>query len=1800
MDALQQSNRFMRPSPTPPPPPPPHMADPQHQHHHQLHHHQQQQQQQQQQQPPPPQGHWFSGQFQYHASQPPPPPPPHQQQMWVSHPDHQPMPPSSSYPPPPPNSVPPYPAHPQPPHNPYLPPPPPAPHPYSHPPQAYPQTWENPNLAHQQSWEHPGANRSTLHTNEEDWAARAREWAAAKAAMENQHTQSQFAPVGRPEEHNHVYHDQLRQAVDPRYTDPQQPPHLSSIHQHFPVSSANSNRPPVNHLQESTFNSGVSSSYVSDGHLSYPARDGAPTGDSNPVFPQGSTPTNSSIYQQEVPSSYSSLPGNEGAGDQNAQLHRPSHLPVSLAQEGLHYMQPTLSGPGRSASLEHPHFLYGDRSAESVAPCDRPLEFTPRFSREHDPHPQASYTHLDPSPPVVPGVVYPPIPPVPSGLQFDPSFAGPPIPGHAGSMFGQIPGQNFRPSVPTVSAPFGLGAGITLHPAAFGGDANGGSNVSDRPKKASVPNWLREEIIKKKVVMASSSQEYLERDPNNPIEEDDIDKSFTNGGQADHKSTDSSRLSEDEDDDEDDVEAAKTAAINQEIKRVLTEVLLKVTDELFDEIATKVLSEDDVTVEVDHSINPQRHISPPPVPATKASAKVLIPVKSKESEADDVSEKSGSGSPGDILGLASYASDNDDDEVIESFSTPTAKQINTAQQQIELSENKPVAFENGSSLAETEGPSEGQIHKESEHKRTGPSRAPNHSEGDSVPSDNDRNKRSNHENISLRAALNGTSGIPEDKINVDGGKMPVAKVGFESKDSVEGKVYMKPELPHGNVNTGKSMVDDSHGRVSRSKADQYDEQEKKRNSADKGFVKEAETAKLKADEKHSDFIDTRRQDQRHDRKDKTDDRDGSKEKVRDRGTKTGEKAKASDSRKSSKRKDDKRETEKLKKAIGKEDGSKKRERAKDEKEDRSRQRSGRDSGRHKRRRSSSISSRGRNSKENSVGSHADESSDGASADSRKRKPHPRKRSLSPSPTRSRRSKMIKMECLKKPSVLQTDFVQVCSFQLLTSYKFRALRIASILNAGILPTLLSRARGEEGRGPIRLSIGEDDDGRRANFQRISGFSKHAKSRCDCSVQMKALESSGLESAWAIQVGLWSVWLCGFILIALSLYASQRLPSLKDHIKKPKLTQIKDFRVPTRPNITIFSAPNSFTGLVGARQMLAVRSWLALSPELRVVLFGQDPHLLSVVGALGSRVLVEPNIDFTFLGTPFLHSMLARSQASISDISVLIDPETILLPDFMSTLNFVHKLDHDWLLVATSPNVSQFPFYLDEAGQHWLREDGERIKVQKMQEFLAQKRQWSRCEGKIIMAWNTGELPLHAGVLPPFLYGKGIHNHWIINEALSSDFRFVFDASEVISSFYLDDPSRSNNKFPRGSVTGDMNEKSWEYMGNSLLGALYGSLYFRGANFSNKLVKLIKCDGHFLFIDTEENIAYPYRDQDPLSLWKGRIMRSRREKKRMDCVEVSKSLDRNMDCSFKEQFNLSKSLSLQFSFESLLPIIADKDRTIILGVAGHSYRDMLLSWVCRLRHLMISNFVICALDHETYQFSILQGLPVFEDPLAPSNISFNDCHFGTKCFQSVTKVKSRLVLQMLKMGYNVLLSDVDVYWFENPLPYLRSFGPAVLVAQSDEYNETGPINMPRRLNSGFYFARSDAETIAAIEKVVKHASTSPLSEQPSFYDMLCGEGGRNRVGDDRCLEPETNLTVHFLDRNLFPNGAYQGLWEKANVKAACKKKGCIILHNNWISGRKKKLERQVLSGLWVYDVSTRMCLQSWHGTKLTRSL
>ncbi|CAI5490877.1 unnamed protein product [Closterium sp. Naga37s-1] len=285
------------------------------------------------------------------------------------------------------------------------------------------------------------------------------------------------------------------------------------------------------------------------------------------------------------------------------------------------------------------------------------------------------------------------------------------------------------------------------------------------------------------------------------------------------------------------------------------------------------------------------------------------------------------------------------------------------------------------------------------------------------------------------------------------------------------------------------------------------------------------------------------------------------------------------------------------------------------------------------------------------------------------------------------------------------------------------------------------------------------------------------------------------------------------------------------------------------------------------------------------------------------------------------------------------------------------------------------------------------------------------------------------------------------------------------------------------------------------------------------------------------------------------------------------------------------------DELLPLAVDHRNIVILVAATGSYASMLMSFVCNLRRLLLPLPLIAAFDDDMFRFASLHGLPVFRADTGPAGRD-PSCTYGTKCFQRITKVKSRAVLQVLKRGIHVLWSDVDIVWFRDPLPELLEFGSGVLPVQSDAgYDKEPPngqgITSPHGfINSGFYFARAEPMVIQAFEAIVAHAATTKTSEQPSFYHVLCGPKGENTEGEDECVWPGNGLRIHFMDRWLHPNGLSHRVWFRKWPALECRKHKCATLHNNWVRGKENKLARLRKGGLWFYDPDNDMCRYNWY--------
>eukprot|EP00850_Spirogloea_muscicola_P016831 SM000140S00580 [mRNA] locus=s140:8125:11007:- [translate_table: standard] len=587
------------------------------------------------------------------------------------------------------------------------------------------------------------------------------------------------------------------------------------------------------------------------------------------------------------------------------------------------------------------------------------------------------------------------------------------------------------------------------------------------------------------------------------------------------------------------------------------------------------------------------------------------------------------------------------------------------------------------------------------------------------------------------------------------------------------------------------------------------------------------------------------------------------------------------------------------------------------------------------------------------------------------------------------------------------------------------------------------------------------------------------------------------------------------------------------------------------------------------------------------------------------------------------MLARATAADADVAVLVRPSVVLLPELVAAVAKLHGERKQWLLAAASWRFAAPASWSTadlDVGDHGGDVEDDELHLQ------AREDGWQdRCGGAAVWAWDVGGAALHAGgPVPPFLSNVAMElpARWLLAAALQSGApRLVVDASDAVTAVEYQLASAGGADLEPGS-------ERWEVDINTHLAAQWQHDSPRRPLLDDVPLRLVlgedgrwlsfqqrrtqracRCGAtsrpshglgtvgqHGLALKRQSRWRLALPAMDDARVRSGGPAHRRLLRPRCPCRSPWGQSKGFSSCSLaRPPSEAAKQLQVRLPLgrdELLAKQAGEGGGVVVLTVVARNYLDFLMSWACRLRQLRVTNFVVAALDNETYHFAVLQGLPVYQVDFDDNQFDPKSCHFYTTCFTRITKVKSRTVLPVLRLGYSVLFSDVDVYWFHNPLPDLLSYGPGVLAIQADHANDSEPLNT-HKMNSGFYLARAEPQTIAVFDEIVRHAAATNLSEQPSFYEVLCGPYPERpfRLGYDKCVHAGTNLTIQFLPRHKYPNGAAWGLWDEDDVRGTCAVHGCLVLHNNWKLGKDAKLARQVDKGLWELDNADIICRRRW---------
>lgn len=198
------------------------------------------------------------------------------------------------------------------------------------------------------------------------------------------------------------------------------------------------------------------------------------------------------------------------------------------------------------------------------------------------------------------------------------------------------------------------------------------------------------------------------------------------------------------------------------------------------------------------------------------------------------------------------------------------------------------------------------------------------------------------------------------------------------------------------------------------------------------------------------------------------------------------------------------------------------------------------------------------------------------------------------------------------------------------------------------------------------------------------------------------------------------------------------------------------------LTIFSTPKPFEGHIDIIQRNAIQSWLRLSPQIEVILIGDEPGAAETAREFGIRHVKQVERDDG--GAKYLGSIFDQAQTQAHrEIVCYVNCDVMLMSDFLRAAQRVSSWRRNFLMVGRRWDV--------DVAEPWEFESSD----------------WEHCLSNHVLTHGK-RLTQHAidyfvfprGLyqdIPPLVIGRYWWDHWLIWRARSISVPVV-DATENV--------------------------------------------------------------------------------------------------------------------------------------------------------------------------------------------------------------------------------------------------------------------------------------------------------------------------------------------------------------------------------------------------------------------------------------
>eukprot|EP01134_Creolimax_fragrantissima_P008628 CFRG8628T1 len=241
-------------------------------------------------------------------------------------------------------------------------------------------------------------------------------------------------------------------------------------------------------------------------------------------------------------------------------------------------------------------------------------------------------------------------------------------------------------------------------------------------------------------------------------------------------------------------------------------------------------------------------------------------------------------------------------------------------------------------------------------------------------------------------------------------------------------------------------------------------------------------------------------------------------------------------------------------------------------------------------------------------------------------------------------------------------------------------------------------------------------------------------------------------------------------------------------------------------------------------------------------------------------------------------------------------------------------------------------------------------------------------------------------------------------------------------------------------------------------------------------------------------------------------------------------------------------------------------VIVATVNAGYTGMTLNWYLSVKRLNL-NYIIVLVSHDMETLEKMQNHIESPDILAYRFVNMSVSHdssYQSDDYNRLVSSRASVLLEFTLRDIPVIYTDTDTVWQKDPFPYVNE--------RKRAGDDIATIVDVGDHCTGFIAVFPSERTLAFLQEWVNYHKENTTLNQPAFNSLA------------RKFKKNKRIRIGRLSKTLFPSGkTYFEGWGNTTIHAE-DRKSAVIVHNNFIIGYKKKVQRfKDNNGLWLLDTT-----------------